>query len=371
MEHLIERGIRVHVLTSGNGLTYFSSHTELASLTPMEAFGYSGKDGRVSGWRTFCALHTLYSQATAKRRQLDRLLEHVPIDLAVTDSEYTTSPLRRRGIPVIGLNNADVVVSEYLKGPRMPSDIRGHFWLVEYADYLFHRTFCDLVISPSLVSSPPRYPRIHRVGPIVRRSVLEAGYARRESVGTPGNVKSLVFMLSGSVFASKIALNGEDYPFHIDVIGRAGESTGKVTFHGRIMDNSRFLQKADALVINGGFSAVSEAVVLNKPTFVIPVPGHAEQHLNARALRDMGYGYVVREGEVMDKLKELYQANQWTGMQPKAPIAGADGARQAADIIAAALLRRQEGKRLVWPRAVTPLSTLERLVSDQGRQVLP
>lgn len=341
MEYLMERGIRIHVLTSGNGLIYFSGVKGIASLTPMESFFYSGKNGGVSGWRTFASIHALYGKSTDKRRQLDELLQRLHVDIAVTDSEYITSPLRRRKIPIIGLNNADVVVSEYLKCSNPPRNIRSHFWFVEYTDYLFHRFFCDWVISPAAAPGMARHPRIRRVGLIVRRAVLEALPAVPPPPVLPASIKSMVFLLSGSIFASKVAFGDGIFPFAVDVIGRDGTNVGSVTYRGRLMDNIAFLQKADAIVVNGGFSAVSEAMALGKPTFVIPVPGHAEQFLNAQVLANMGYGYVVREDEVIDKIKQLCQVNRWEGMQNRSPITGIHGAREAADIIVEVMGKRR------------------------------
>ena len=333
IEHLLENRVRVHVLTSGNGLIYFSGVKGITSLTPMESFFYSGRNGGVSGWRTFASLHTLYGRAANKKRQLEGLLQRLHIDVAVTDSEYITAPLRRRKIPIIGLNNADVVVSEYLKCSNPPGDIRSHFWLVEYTDYLFHRFFCDWVISPSAVPGAERHARIRRVGLIVRRSVLESLPDHPPAPPQPAEMKTMVFLLSGSIFASKIDFGDGMFPFPVDVIGREGENVGMVTYRGRLMDNIAYLQKADAIVVNGGFSAVSEALALGKPTFVIPVPGHAEQYINARVVADMGYGYVVREDEVVAKLKDLCRVNRWEGMKSRTPITGVQGAREAAEII--------------------------------------
>jgi len=340
MEHLMERGIRIHVLTSGNGLMYFSGVKGIASLTPMESFFYSGKNGGVSGWRTFASIHALYGKSTDKRRQLEELLQRLHVDIAVTDSEYITSPLRRRKIPIIGLNNADVVVSEYLKCTNPPRNIRSHFWFVEYTDYLFHRFFCDLVISPSASPGVARHSRIRRVGLIVRRSVLDALPVTPPEPVLPAAMKSMLFLLSGSIFASKVNFGDGAFPFNVDVIGRDGVNVGRVTYRGRMMDNIAFLKKAEAIVVNGGFSAVSEAMALGKPTFVIPVPGHAEQYVNAHVLANMGYGYVVREDEVVDKIRELCRMNRWEGMKPRSRTMGVDGARQAAEIIVEAIQKR-------------------------------
>jgi UDP:flavonoid glycosyltransferase YjiC (YdhE family) len=195
-------------------------------------------------------------------------------------------------------------------------------------------------LSPSPVPAPLRHSRIRRVGLIVRRAVRELAATARRDFPPPREMKRIVFMLSGSEFASKISFGRGDFPFHVDVIGQSGENVGNVTFHGRVMDNARFLAQADALVINGGFSAVSEALALNKPAFVIPLQNHAEQYVNAHLVRDLGRGYVVHSDEAINKLLQLHAANRWDGLKPLIPLIGIDGARESAEIICELAARR-------------------------------
>ncbi len=122
-------------------------------------------------------------------------------------------------------------------------------------------------------------------------------------------------------------------PFKIHVVGRPGESRGNVTYHGRQMNNSELLKRADALVINGGYSAVSEAFALGKPVFVVPVPGHAEQFVNANLVSDLGLGFVATEADVLDQLLTAYARDSWTGLNPRQSAFEIDGAREAAEII--------------------------------------
>src|SRR5436190_9458489 len=278
MEHLAEEGFKIHALTSGNGLAYLQGKSCLSSITPMESFFYSEKNGAISGWATLKSTLALAKIAKRKRAQLARLLDQLDPAVAVTDSEYATAPLRRRGIPIVGLNTSEIVVSEYLKCPRPPRAVRGHFWLVEFSDYLFHRRFCDMVLSPFPLRTTTRHRKFKRIGLVVRRSVLERARALgSRPLSSPRELREVVFMLSGSVHASNINFSHRKFPFKIHVVGRSGESFGNVTYHGRQLDNTELLCRADALVINGGYSAVSEAFALGKPVFVVPVPGHAEQ----------------------------------------------------------------------------------------------
>lgn len=343
IEQLAERGLKVHVLTSGNGLTFFEGRREVASLTPTQPLFYSGSEGRISGWKTMGTLDTLLRLNRAKEQEVENFLQRQPVDAVVTDSEYSAAPAHRRGIPVLGLNNSDVVVTEYLRRRDKPAAIRGQFWCCEFMDYLFHRQRCDLVVSPSPLQGRLRHARIRRVGLIVRRAVRELAATAQRDFPPPRELQRVVFMLSGSSFASEISFGQGDFPFRIDVVGRVGENVGNVTFHGRVMDNARFLEDADALVINGGFSAVSEALALNKPTFVIPLQNHAEQYVNAHLLRDLGRGYIVRAEEVVDKLLQLHAVNRWDDLKPSTPLLGIDGARESAEIICEMAERRARG----------------------------
>jgi uncharacterized protein (TIGR00661 family) len=50
------------------------------------------------------------------------------------------------------------------------------------------------------------------------------------------------------------------------------------------------MARARVLVIQGGFSSISEAVALRRPTVVVPIRGHAEQHINAQIFESLELG---------------------------------------------------------------------------------
>ncbi len=334
IERLAEAGCRVHVLTSGNGLTYFQGKDCVESLTPMDSFFYSGRNGGISGWSTLKSIRRLAVIARSKRAQLEHLLDRIGPNIAVIDSEYAVAPLRRRHIPIVGLNTSEMIVTEYLKCRKPASGTRSHFWLVEFSDYLFHRHFCDLVLSPYPLRSSARHRKFRRIGLIARSCILQqVKPGAPKTLPSPRQVRRVVFMLSGSVHASNIRFDGREFPFKIDVVGRPGQSVGTVTFHGRQMNNVDLLTQADALVINGGYSAVSEAFVLRKPVFVVPVPGHAEQFVNANLVQELGLGFMATEQNVLEQLLTMHQEDRWVGLKPMPEAFEIDGAREAASAI--------------------------------------
>jgi hypothetical protein len=336
MEALAEYGCQIHVLTSGNGLNYFQNRSCVTSLTPMESFFYSGNNGGISGWSTLKSIRALAAIAKTKRTQLANTIDKIRPDVAVIDSEYAIAPLRRRHIPIVALNTSEMIVSEYLKCRRVPANIRSHFWFVEFSDYLFHKHYCDLVLSPFPLRTRTRHPKFRRIGLIARREIRKNAVPySANSFPTPRQLRRVLFMLSGSVHASNIRFDERELPFKIDVVGRSGESAGNVTYHGRKMDNTDLLNQADALVINGGYSAVSEAFVLGKPVFVVPVPGHAEQFVNSRLVSELGLGFVADETNVVAQLLGMYEQDRWIGLKPKPDSIEMDGADEAAQAVLA------------------------------------
>src|SRR5262249_15011137 len=152
--------------------------------------------------------------AKAKRAQLEKLVDQIQPDVAIIDSEYAIAPLRKRRVPIIGLNTSEMVVSEFLKCPKVPHGIRSHFWFVEFSDYLFHKHFCNLVLSPYPLRAQARHPKFQRIGLITRSSLQERLKAEHEKgFPSPRDLRRVVFMLSGSVHASNIRFDEQDIPF--------------------------------------------------------------------------------------------------------------------------------------------------------------
>ena len=333
IENLSKSNVKIHVLTCGNGIKYFENNKNIASLSSMESFHYGSKGGKLSIAQTILSLLQYYKLYKRKTHQLIKLLDKIKPQIAVTDSEYAVLPLKKHKIPIIGINNSDVIVTEYLQRNNLPKSIRFQFWFVEFLDYIYHRLVCDHVISPSINPIAVRHSKFHRVGLIVRQKVLDVADQTDTQSKNQEDPLKLIVMLSGSEFASHINFDSYDLPYKAEVIGRTGPNRENVVYHGRLWDNSSKLATADILIINGGFSAVSEAFILKKYTLVIPVPGHAEQYINATLLQESGLGKIAKEENVVDKLKILFESRDRNIMGKVKPEVNGNGAKEAADKI--------------------------------------
>jgi UDP:flavonoid glycosyltransferase YjiC (YdhE family) len=330
IQRLLDYGAEIQVVTSGNGLWYFQSTPEIARVHEVESLYYGVKNGRISIARTLTAVRDFAAILRRNARKIESIISDWRPDVAVTDSVYTFRPFKRAGIPFAALNNADVVHESYRRFTDRPRSVRAQFWCVEEPDYLFHRLVPDLVISPSLDPSLAEVGgRVNRVGPIVRR-----GYSRTVARSP---VNCVLVMLSGSRFGSSVVFNRTDWPFEIDVVGRPvppnWDGGGRIRFHGKLLDNRTLVEKADMVIVNGGFSAVSESFSMRKPLVVIPVPNHAEQWINARTIEHLGVGMSAQEADLESALVTAAQqvARFHEGYRVLGEIP--DGAARAAKLI--------------------------------------
>lgn len=326
IQRMIEHGANVEVITSGNGKWYFDGHRDTGRVHGIEAFYYASHKGRISIPRTLMAVGEFRRIAKRNARVVEQVLDTFRPDVTLTDSVYTTRPMKQRGIPIVALNNADVVHKSYRMFDAKPRSIAMQFYAIEEMDYLFHRARVDMVLSPTLDPDLPEVGgNVRRIGPIVRR-----GY---DSQPGTGPVRRVLVMLSGSRFGSAVALKETNYPFHIDVVGREApkdmQLPPNVVFHGRLKDNAAIVRNADLVMVNGGFSAVSEAFALRKPMVVLPIPNHAEQWVNGRTIEKLGVGFMAHEDSIETAmLNAITRIDTLRGAYDRLP-AMRDGAREA------------------------------------------
>jgi hypothetical protein len=179
------------VITSGNGRWYFEGRPEVPKIHETEAFYYASTNGRISILRTLMPAGDFRRIAKRNAKTVEQVIDAYKLDIALLDSVYTTQPFKRRGIPIVALNNADVVHQSYRRFTNKPSSIRMQFYAIEEMDYLFQRLRTDLMLSTNLDCSLPEVGgNVKRIGPIIRR-----GYS---SAGSNGGVARLLIMLSGS-----------------------------------------------------------------------------------------------------------------------------------------------------------------------------
>ncbi len=328
IERLTQNRLNIDVMTSGNGLKFFSEKqgNSIRRLIEIKSFKYAkDSSGKLSAFKTILSIFQLIFDYIENNRLVKIYLKENKSCVVVMDSEYFFLPMWFSNIPIVAINNSDMVVKSFFKYINKPFSIYPQFFLVEIFDYIFHLLIPNKVISPRLNSSKTFGKNFIEVPPIVRKNV--------KGDLLDGEVKNGVIMLSGSIFGSNIDLGGEKFPFKIDVIGREGKTSEGLTFHGKLVNNISLLNKADFLVINAGFSAVSEGICMRKPLIIIPVENHAEQYINAKMIEDLGVGFIASEGELTGSIRTISQKIDMYRNKYKMINWQKDGAEEASRVI--------------------------------------
>jgi uncharacterized protein (TIGR00661 family) len=168
-------------------------------------------------------------------------------------------------------------------------------------DFLMTKTFikgklplCSHYYITTFFYPEVRKPDTTLVPPVLRKEILNAPRSEGEHV--------LVYQTSESAEGLPAVLKQLDIPFHVYGFRRDIKEDvvdGNIRF--RPFDEALFIRdlaSSRAVIANGGFTLLSEAVYLHKPVLSIPVRSQFEQVLNAFYLERLGYGYTMDELDV-------------------------------------------------------------------------
>ena len=283
--HLVERGHDVKLAASGRAVSILREHgLDVVAIDGMRMHYERG------GVRRLGTIADLLRQAPRALRHNARVALALSFDpdVVVTDFDsFSHAVGKLLGRPVISLDHQHVF-DRY----RHPREV-----LARLSSYAPVRAFvsaktsrCDEYIVSSFFF-PEEHPQNRTpttlVGPIVRPEIADARPTRGDHVlvyqTTSGDPRLLTAL--GAVRGARFVVYG---------LGRA-ERIGNVEL--RAFDEAAFvrdLASARAVIANGGFTALSEALYLGKPALSIPVRRQPEQELNAAYLETLGLGASAR-----------------------------------------------------------------------------
>lgn len=324
--HRLAPEVEVHAAAQGLGLDVLEGRVH---LHPLRKVGY-GKTPSFSARSIILSNLGFPLVYWSNRRRLAGLLRALRPGLVVVDSDfYAFGPARALGVPVLSINNSAVVMREFprLSGPT-PAGCAFSRHIIEAADFALQRHGATRVLCPALRSVPRLPPGFAVVPPIVRQS-----FTPPTSAPPPG-APMLAVILGGSGIGTD-ALDLRFWPHPIEVVGRVGAARfpPHARLHGFLPDPSAVLARASMALVQGGFSSLSEVIASATPSLVCPIPGHAEQAVNARVAHELGLALDASLTGLADGLTTLdAQAQQRrTELQQNRPPT--DGARHVAATI--------------------------------------
>ena len=281
--HLLAQGHDVRVVSSSRAYTMLAAAFGQQRVLEIRGFHLAYDGLAVSKLRT--AVLTLRSAPEDLRVNFARyrdLLGGFDPDVVISDFEsfsYLFAKLHR--LPVVSIDNMQIISRAKLN-VAVPGDERGNYQLAKsivraklpHSRHYFVTTFFNL---------PLQKERTTLVPPIIRPEILAAAPAKGQhvlvyqSATTQQNLVPLLQQLPDQAFRV-YGFNKQENHGNVQLCAFSEA--------GFIAD----LASARAVVTNGGFSLISEAVFLHKPICAIPIPAQFEQWLNAAEVQQMGFG---------------------------------------------------------------------------------
>jgi len=255
----------------------------------------------------------------------EKLIASWKPDVVLADSDfYCLGPARRAGVPLVTLNNSAYIVETYKALQQKPSGCGFSFNVIERCDYWLQRRYANVTICPVLRPQEGLAEKFRQIEPIVR-----AGFAPNET-NEPSD--DLVVMLGGSSIGSG-NIDLRRYPGPMTVLGKLEAVPPQAHVIGFQSDPLPWLRRARFVMIQGGFSSISDILALEKPAVIVPIAGHAEQHINAMTVEQLGLGIAAIGGTVEHHLDRLRQCEPEVRANLAARRGRYRGADQAADIL--------------------------------------
>lgn len=211
-----------------------------------------------------------------------RLKKDFKPDLVISDFEsFTLFYAKQHRLPIISIDNMQVMARCQLEINIPPAE-RNNYKLAR-AIVKGKVPGCRHYFITSFFEARVKRKNTTIVPPIVREAITKA----RPSAGD----HILMYQTSSTLASVKEVL--KQIPNHtFFVYGfNKDEQDGNVIFRsfseeGFVSD----LASAKAVIANGGFSFLSEAVYLKKPVYSFPIKGQFEQFMNAAYIDKLGYG---------------------------------------------------------------------------------
>ncbi|MGI4740358.1 MAG: glycosyltransferase family protein [Janthinobacterium lividum] len=282
---LLEQGHDVRVVSSSRAFTLLDKAFP-GRVLEIKGFHLAYKQLTVSKSRTVgLTLRTAPEALQVNFRQYRQLLHGFRPEVVISDFEsfsYFFAKLLR--VPVISIDNMQIISRAHLDVTVPPAE-REHYDVARYlvraklprARHYLITTFFELPLRLRYAEHTTLVPSIIRPE-IQATSPTTGGYVLvYQSATTQGDLIDILQQIPDQEFRV-YGFNKEEA--HGNVLLRPFSEAGFIAE----------LAGCRAVLTNGGFSLISEAVYLHKPVCAVPIPAQFEQWLNAAEIEKRGYG---------------------------------------------------------------------------------
>ena len=270
----------IYIFTHGNAYDYLNSKFD--NVYKIGGFNTVYINNKVDNVKTLVsALKRNPQNMRSSYEELYKKAKELSPDVIVTDFEiYSTYVSKLLNIPLISLDNMHIITQADISYPQNQR-------LEMLKAKAVIKTY---VVKPKIhIITSFFYPKVrgnhHAViyPPIIREDILKLEPTEKDHI--------IVYQTSKeSIKLVKRLKALKDEKFIVYGFNKE-EVDGNLTY--KLFNEDVFyddLASAKAVVCNGGFTFISEAITLKKPIYSVPAKGNFEQVLNGYYVQRLGYG---------------------------------------------------------------------------------
>ncbi len=289
---LLAQGHEVKVLASSRAFTFLNKSFP-GKVMEIEGLHLSYKNAAVSVFGSFSInfkrIHKLFGSNLIK---FVKLSHNYRPDLVITDFESFAHLFGWvHQIPMICIDNIQVN-NRCSLDIEIPASEKFNLWLAQEITaskvpasktFLISAFFKAAIVKPDTIIFPP----------IIREVIEKTTPYQAEHI--------LMYQTSASLKNVETVL--QQFPNQPFIVYGLNREEVKQNIRFKPFSEEEFitdLASSKAVIANGGFSFICEAVYLKKPIYSFPVQGQFEQFINAAYLQKLGYGKHAKDLNTKD-----------------------------------------------------------------------
>lgn len=271
----------------------------------IKGFHIGFRDGVVSKSKTAAlTLQTASENLMKNIKKYREINRDFQPDLVISDFEsFSYYFAKHHNIPIISIDNMQIINRGKLD-IQIPEHEQNNYKVAK-AVIKAKLPKCDRYLISAFFDAELRKKNTQLVKPIIRKEIVEAQTA------TEGHI--MVYQSSygknGILDVLKQLPNETFYLYGFNVEEDHGNVKMKKFSEQEFIS---YFASAKAVLANGGYSFISEALYLHKPVCSVPIQNQFEQFVNAAYIEKMGYGKHLSEFNADGIKAFLYDLAQYT-----------------------------------------------------------
>lgn len=282
IDYLISKGHEVKIVASDRAFKFLDKSFP-GCVIEIKGFHFAYKNAEVSKSGTFVLiLKSAAKNLVFNKTQKQLLEQNFKPDMVISDFEsFSFVYAKLHKLPIISIDNMQVMDRCKLD-IKIVKEERNNYLLAK-GIVKFKVPRCHHYFITSFFDAQIKKANTTLVPPIIRKEIQDAKTSKGNHI--------IMYQTSSTLKTVKETLHQFPHEQFL-VYGMNKEEQDKnITFKpfseaGFIKD----LASAKAVIANGGFSFISEAVYLKKPVYSFPINKQFEQWMNAAYIDKLGYG---------------------------------------------------------------------------------